>query len=163
IAPMGEPAMSFFCQSGTEAVEGALKLARYITRRPRFIGFLVGFYCCTMGSLCFTSNKYTQQLVFGPTMLGVTHVPHSYSYPPPDVLVPALRGRARHHDPSKGSRFGPADRSGRREEVADGAVEARRTRQHLRRQPDRLRGGERDDRPGGRRLHGERGERGRAF
>ncbi|RZA22596.1 MAG: aminotransferase class III-fold pyridoxal phosphate-dependent enzyme, partial [Lysobacteraceae bacterium] len=44
VAPMkmlaGEPAMSFLCQSGTEAVEGALKLARYVTKRPRFIGFL---------------------------------------------------------------------------------------------------------------------------
>jgi len=38
--PMGEPAMSFFCQSGTEAVEGALKLARYVSGRSRFIGFL---------------------------------------------------------------------------------------------------------------------------
>src|SRR6188508_2534166 len=35
--PMREPVMSFFCQSGTEAVEGALKLARYVSGRPRFI------------------------------------------------------------------------------------------------------------------------------
>ncbi|HTA64542.1 MAG TPA: acetyl ornithine aminotransferase family protein [Xanthomonadaceae bacterium] len=82
IAPMHEPAMSFFCQSGTEAVEGALKLARYITRRPRFIGFLGGFHGRTMGSLSFTSSKYTQQLGFAPTMPGVTHVPYPNPYRP---------------------------------------------------------------------------------
>src|SRR5690606_13258213 len=58
VAPMHEPAMSFICQSGTEAVEGALKLARYVTGRPRFIGFLGGFHGRTMGSLSFTSSKY---------------------------------------------------------------------------------------------------------
>ena len=56
--------MSFFCQSGTEAVEAALKLARYVTGRPRFIGFLGGFHGRTMGSLAFTSSKYTQQKGF---------------------------------------------------------------------------------------------------
>ena len=75
VAPMGEPVMSFLCQSGTESVEGALKLARYVTGRPRFIGFLGGFHGRTMGSLSFTSSKYTQQKGFAPTMPGVTHVP----------------------------------------------------------------------------------------
>jgi 4-aminobutyrate aminotransferase len=82
VAPMGEPAMSFLCQSGTEAVEGALKLARYVTRRSRFIGFLGGFHGRTMGSLSFTSSKYTQQLGFAPTMPGVTHVPYPNPYRP---------------------------------------------------------------------------------
>ena len=82
VAPMTEPAMSFLCQSGTEAVEGALKLARYVTRRPRFIGFLGGFHGRTMGSLAFTSSKYTQQLGFAPTMPGVTHVPYPNPYRP---------------------------------------------------------------------------------
>ena len=82
VAPMTEPAMSFLCQSGTEAVEGALKLARYVTRRPRFIGFLGGFHGRTMGSLSFTSSKYTQQLGFAPTMPGVTHVPYPNPYRP---------------------------------------------------------------------------------
>ncbi len=81
-APMNEPAMSFLCQSGTEAVEGALKLARYVTKRPRFIGFLGGFHGRTMGSLSFTSSKYTQQLGFAPTMPGVTHVPYPNPYRP---------------------------------------------------------------------------------
>ncbi|MET0808205.1 MAG: acetyl ornithine aminotransferase family protein [Pseudoxanthomonas sp.] len=86
VAPMrtigGEAAMSFLCQSGTEAVEGALKLARYVTRRPRFIGFLGGFHGRTMGSLSFTSSKYTQQLGFAPAMPGVTHVPYPNPYRP---------------------------------------------------------------------------------
>ncbi|HET6553127.1 MAG TPA: acetyl ornithine aminotransferase family protein [Dyella sp.] len=82
VAPMGEPAMSFLCQSGTEAVEGALKLARYVTRRPRYLGFLGGFHGRTMGSLSFTSSKYTQQLGFAPTMPGVTHVPFPNPFRP---------------------------------------------------------------------------------
>jgi 4-aminobutyrate aminotransferase len=82
LAPMGEPAMSFLCQSGTESVEGALKLARYVTGRPRFIGFLGGFHGRTMGSLAFTSSKYTQQKGFFPTMPGVVHVPYPNNYRP---------------------------------------------------------------------------------
>jgi 4-aminobutyrate aminotransferase len=82
LAPMGEPVMSFFTQSGTESVEGALKLARYVTGRSRFIGFLGGFHGRTMGSLSFTSSKYTQQKGFFPTMPGVTHVPYPNPYRP---------------------------------------------------------------------------------
>src|SRR5207342_899227 len=82
IAPMDEPAMSFLCQSGTEAVEAAIKLARYVTGRSRFIGFLGGFHGRTMGSLAFTSSKYTQQKGFAPAMPGVTHVPYPNPYRP---------------------------------------------------------------------------------
>jgi 4-aminobutyrate aminotransferase len=82
LAPMGEPAMSFFSQSGTESVEGALKLARYVTGRSRFIGFLGGFHGRTMGSLSFTASKYTQQKGFFPTMPGVTHVPYPNNFRP---------------------------------------------------------------------------------
>src|SRR5579871_2810024 len=82
LSPMKEPAMSFFCQSGTEAVEGALKLARSVTGRGRFIGFLGSFHGRTMGSLSFTSSKYTQQKGFFPTMPGVTHVPYPNNYRP---------------------------------------------------------------------------------
>lgn len=80
--PMGEPVLSFMCQSGTEAVEGALKLARYVTGRSRFIGFLGGFHGRTMGSLSFTSSKYSQQKGFFPSMPGVTHVPYPNNYRP---------------------------------------------------------------------------------
>jgi 4-aminobutyrate aminotransferase len=82
LSPMKEPTMSFFAQSGTEAVEAALKLARYTTGRGRFIGFLGGFHGRTMGSLSFTSSKYTQQKGFFPTMAGVTHVPYPNNYRP---------------------------------------------------------------------------------
>ena len=92
VAPFGEPAMSFFCQSGTEAVEGALKLARYVSGRQRFIGFLGGFHGRTMGSLAFTSSKYTQQKGFAPTMPGVTHVPYPNSYRP--LFAGTDQGRA---------------------------------------------------------------------
>ena len=82
LSPMREPTLTFFCQSGTESVEGALKLARYVTGRGRFIGFLGGFHGRTMGSLSFTSSKYTQQKGFFPTMPGVTHVPYPNNYRP---------------------------------------------------------------------------------
>ncbi|WP_152222928.1 acetyl ornithine aminotransferase family protein [Pseudomonas sp. SCB32] len=86
LAPFGEPAMTFFCNSGTEAVEGALKLARYVTGRQRFIGFIGGFHGRTMGSLSFTASKYTQQAGFFPGMPGVTHIPY------PNNLRPLLAG-----------------------------------------------------------------------
>lgn len=82
LAPMEEDAMTFFANSGTETVEGALKLARAVTGRQRFIGFLGGFHGRTMGSLSFTSSKYTQQSGFFPTMPGVTHVPYPNNYRP---------------------------------------------------------------------------------
>ena len=90
--PMGEPVQVLACQSGTESVEGALKLARYVTGRPRFIGFLGGFHGRSMGSLAFTASKYTQQAGFFPTMPGVTHVPYPNSYRP--LLAGAEQGRA---------------------------------------------------------------------
>jgi 4-aminobutyrate aminotransferase len=92
LSPMGEPVLSFFCQSGTESVEAALKLARYVTGRPRFIGFLGGFHGRTMGSLAFTSSKYTQQQGFFPAMAGVTHVPYPNPYRP--VFAGADQGKA---------------------------------------------------------------------
>jgi len=92
LAPVGEPAQVLICQSGTESVEGALKLARYVTGRPRFIGFLGGFHGRTMGSLSFTASKYTQQAGFFPTMPGVTHVPYPNPYRP--LFAGADQGRA---------------------------------------------------------------------
>jgi 4-aminobutyrate aminotransferase len=90
--PVGAPAQALVCQSGTESVEGALKLARYVTGRPRFIAFLGGFHGRSMGSLAFTSSKYTQQAGFFPTMPGVTHVPYPNPYRP--LLTGADQGKA---------------------------------------------------------------------
>ncbi|HYM43241.1 MAG TPA: acetyl ornithine aminotransferase family protein [Steroidobacteraceae bacterium] len=92
LAPVGEPSQMLICQSGTESVEGALKLARYVTGRPRFIGFLGGFHGRTMGALAFTSSKVTQQAGFFPTMPGVTHVPYPNPYRP--LFAGADQGRA---------------------------------------------------------------------
>jgi 4-aminobutyrate aminotransferase len=90
--PMGEPVMCFFAQSGTEAVEGAIKLARHHTGRSRFIGFLGAFHGRTMGSLAFTASKYTQHKGFFPGMPGVTHVPYPNPYRP--ILAGADQGHA---------------------------------------------------------------------
>jgi len=90
--PMGEPVMCFFAQSGTEAVEGAIKLARHHTGRSRFIGFLGAFHGRTMGSLAFTASKYTQHKGFFPGMPGVTHVPYPNPYRP--LLAGADQGQA---------------------------------------------------------------------
>jgi len=90
--PLGEPVMSFFAQSGTESVEGALKLARQVTGRPRFIGFLGSFHGRTMATLAFTSSKYSQQSGYFPTMPGVTHVPYPNSYRP--LLTGGDQGQA---------------------------------------------------------------------
>jgi len=80
--PVSGPALSFFANSGTEAVEAALKLARQVSGRSRFIGFLGGFHGRSMGSLAFTASKYTQQRGYFPTMPGVTHVPYPNAYRP---------------------------------------------------------------------------------
>ena len=82
IAPFSEAAQVFFTNSGTEANEAALKLARYTTGRPRFIGFLRSFHGRSMGSLGFTSSKYVQREGFFPVMDGVTHVPYADPFRP---------------------------------------------------------------------------------
>ena len=93
LRPFGdEPAMSFFANSGTESVEGAIKLARYVTGRSRFIGFLGGFHGRSMGSLAFTASKYTQQAGFFPAMPGVTHIPYPNSFRP--LFAGADQGQA---------------------------------------------------------------------
>ena len=93
LRPFGdEPAMSFFANSGTESVEGAIKLARYVTGRSRFIGLLGGFHGRSMGSLAFTASKYTQQAGFFPAMPGVTHIPYPNSFRP--LFAGADQGQA---------------------------------------------------------------------
>lgn len=92
IAPMDEPAMTFLTNSGTESVEGALKLARYVTGKQRFIGFFGAFHGRSMGSLAFTASKITQQTGFFPTIPGVVHVPYPNNYRP--VLAGNDQGKA---------------------------------------------------------------------
>ena len=68
---------AFLSNSGTEAVECAIKLSRYKTGRSRFIAFYGAFHGRTMGSLSLTASKAIQQKGFAPTMPGVTHVPYA--------------------------------------------------------------------------------------
>src|SRR4051812_36268144 len=76
ITPGNFPKRVYFGNSGTEAMEAALKLARYHTRRHRFIAFLDCFHGRTFGSLSLTSSKPAQRRGFGPLLSGVTHVPY---------------------------------------------------------------------------------------
>jgi 4-aminobutyrate aminotransferase len=82
IRPMREEAYTFFTNSGTEAVETAIKLARHYTGRSQFIGFYGGFHGRTLGSLAFTASKSIYRKGFAPTMPGVTHIPYCYAYRP---------------------------------------------------------------------------------
>jgi 4-aminobutyrate aminotransferase len=70
----------YFGNSGTEAMEAAMKLARYYTRRHRFIAFLGSFHGRTFGSLSLTASKAVQRNGFGPLLPGVTHVPYPNPY-----------------------------------------------------------------------------------
>ncbi|KAF0246549.1 MAG: 4-aminobutyrate [Planctomycetota bacterium] len=65
----------FFSNSGTEAVEGAFKLARYATGRPAVIAFSGGFHGRTMGSLSLTSSAAKYRRRYRPLVPEVVHVP----------------------------------------------------------------------------------------
>lgn len=80
IAPFKEDAISFMTNSGTESVEGAIKLARYHTGASNFIGFLGAFHGRTLGSLTFTASKPVYHEGFYPLMNGVVHVPYPDPY-----------------------------------------------------------------------------------
>ena len=69
----------YFGNSGTEAIEAAIKMARYHSGRDKFIAFLGGFHGRTMGALSLTGSKVIQRRGFGP-MLPVHHVPYAYCY-----------------------------------------------------------------------------------
>jgi 4-aminobutyrate aminotransferase len=81
IAPFTEQARIFLGNSGTEAVEAAIKLAHYHTGRDRFIGFIGGFHGRTLGSLAFTASKAIQREGFT-TIPSVNHIPYPYAYRP---------------------------------------------------------------------------------
>lgn len=83
LAPGKENKKVFFSNSGTEAIECALKLARYHTRRKQFIAFLGSFHGRTYGALSLTSSKPVQKENFFPFVPGVTHVPYPNIYRAP--------------------------------------------------------------------------------
>jgi 4-aminobutyrate aminotransferase len=70
----------FFANSGAEAVEGAIKLARYTTRRPALIGFQGAFHGRTYGALSLTASKSYYRERYEPFLPGVYHVPYPYPY-----------------------------------------------------------------------------------
>jgi len=71
----GTPARVFFTNSGAEAVEGAMKMARYATGRPNFLAFIGAFHGRTMGALSLTASKATQRRRFAPLLPSVFHAP----------------------------------------------------------------------------------------
>src|SRR5713226_9221229 len=78
--PGSEDKKVFFTNSGSEAAEGALKLARYATKRDKMIAFYGCFHGRTMGSLSLTASKSTQRKGFGELLSGVEHIPYPYAY-----------------------------------------------------------------------------------
>jgi 4-aminobutyrate aminotransferase len=75
IVPIKSPTKTHFANSGAEAVETALKLAMYHTKRQKFISFFGSFHGRTLGALSLTSSKKAQRSGFGRQALDVTHVP----------------------------------------------------------------------------------------
>jgi 4-aminobutyrate aminotransferase len=80
IAPMPGPHRFYYGNSGAEAVECALKLARYHTGRQNIIAFFGAFHGRTMGALSLTASKPQQRRRFAPLVPGVTHVRYPYAY-----------------------------------------------------------------------------------
>ncbi len=80
MTPISGEKSVFLTNSGAEAVETAIKLARYHTRRPYFIAFFGAFHGRTMGALSLTASKAKQRSFFGPMMPGVYHIPYGHCY-----------------------------------------------------------------------------------
>ncbi|HXG62827.1 MAG TPA: acetyl ornithine aminotransferase family protein [Planctomycetota bacterium] len=105
------PKQCFLANSGTEAIEAALKLARYATRRTRLIAFYGCFHGRSMGSLSLTASKAVQRRHFGPLLPDVSHAPfgdlefiEKYLFrkttPPEDVaaiFVEPIQGEGGYH------------------------------------------------------------------
>jgi len=77
VAPYMGPTKTFLSNSGTEAVEGAIKLARLHTKRQKIIAFSGAFHGRTMGAITLNASKYTQKSFFGPLLPEVYHAPYS--------------------------------------------------------------------------------------
>jgi 4-aminobutyrate aminotransferase len=93
-APMSGPVRVFLTNSGAEAVEGALKLARYATGRPYVISFFGAFHGRSYGAMTLTASKAKYHQGFGPLVPGVLHAPYAFNQVDPDT-------GARTHDPEE--------------------------------------------------------------
>ncbi|HEX8458300.1 MAG TPA: acetyl ornithine aminotransferase family protein [Pyrinomonadaceae bacterium] len=80
IVPVPSPTRTHFANSGTEAVETALKLAMHATGRQKFIAFFNSFHGRTLGSLSLTSSKIAQRMGFKRSVLDVAHVPYPNAF-----------------------------------------------------------------------------------
>lgn len=80
IAPMPGPHRFYYGNSGTEAVECAMKLARYHTGRQHIVSFFGSFHGRTMGALSLTGSKIQQKRGFAPFLPGVTHIQYPNAY-----------------------------------------------------------------------------------
>ena len=92
IVPIPGDVKSFFGNSGTEATEAAIKLARHATGRQNSIAFLGSFHGRTLGAGALTASKATQRKGFGPLMPGVYHAPYADCYRCPVNLEPETCG-----------------------------------------------------------------------
>lgn len=82
LSPGTSPKKVFLCNSGTEAIEGALKLARFHTGRPNIISFYRSFHGRTFGSMSVSASKSVQKSHFAPLLAHVHHAHYPYSYRP---------------------------------------------------------------------------------
>ena len=80
LAPGPSKKRVFLSNSGTEAVEGAIKLARHSTGRPAVIAFLGAFHGRSYGGLSLTASKVIHRAGFAPFLPEVHHVPYGYRY-----------------------------------------------------------------------------------
>src|SRR5262249_87147 len=80
IATGDVPRRVSFGNSGAEAIEGAIKLARYATGRDKINAFFGSFHGRTLGALSLTARKAVQRSGFGPLLPGVVHAPYPYCY-----------------------------------------------------------------------------------
>lgn len=80
VAPGPTKKRVFLTNSGTEATEGAIKLARYATRRTAMIAFKGAFHGRSTGAVSLTSSKARQHAGFGPLLPDVHHVDYAYRY-----------------------------------------------------------------------------------
>src|SRR5437773_3553615 len=80
LAPGREPKQVYLCNSGAEAIEGAIKLARHATRRPYILAFFNAFHGRTLGAVSLTASKPVQRRGFAPLLPGVFHALYPDSY-----------------------------------------------------------------------------------
>ena len=78
ISPIEGKARAYLGNSGTEAVEASIKLARFATKRPYIVAFLGAFHGRTYGSVSLTASKAKYHAGFGPLLPGIFHAPYGH-------------------------------------------------------------------------------------